>query len=417
MINTNRGNNHVRGNMLNDVISDVRTHILRHFPERQIYLRSGGEVKYYVLTTKLQLAVVSVLSSMALLCLWTMVNLLIGNNPLSTSGQAIQHQKANYERMVADLKAKEENAQLMLAEQRTNFETMARQLEQKHQTLSQIMGAQTGSAALVASPTVEYATNRVLMSPTARDTIPRQSRRDVIKTASLSTGLDFDNSLNTMGQTQDAFLIAAERETQDKIERNRALIRSTDLDIETILQASPQGKGGPFIPLTDDIKGQDGFVSRVAAIQARAVEAEALEEAIKALPLGHPVGAETYRTSKFGLRQDPFTKRPTMHHGLDFGGAQMTPVIATAEGIVSYVGRRGAYGRVVEIDHGHGFKTRYAHLHRTFVKRGQKVDKGFKVGGMGSTGRSTANHLHYEVHFQGRAYDPSKFLKAGLYVQ
>ncbi len=403
--------------MINDVLSDVRTHILRHFPERQIYLRSGGEVKYYVLSTKLQLAVVAILSSMALLCLWTMINLLIGNNPLRTSGQEIQYQKANYERMVADLKAKEENTRLILAEQRTNFETMARQLEQKHQTLSQIMGTQTSDVALTGLATIEYAENRVLMSPIARDAIPRKSRRDQIKTASLSTGLDFDNSLNTLGATQDAFLIAAERETQDKIERNRALIQSTDMDIETILEAAPQGKGGPHIALSNGVTGENGFVSRVSAIQARAAEVDALDSAVEALPLGHPVGAETYRTSGFGLRQDPFTKRPTMHHGLDFGGQRQTPIVATAAGVVSYVGRRGAYGRVVEIDHGHGFKTRYAHLHKTFVKRGQKVDKGFKVGGMGSTGRSTANHLHYEIHFQGRAYDPSKFLKAGLYVQ
>lgn len=403
--------------MINDVISDVQTHILRHFPERQIYLRSGGEVKYYVLTTKLQLAVVSILSAMALLCLWTLINLLIGNNPLRTSGQEMQYQKANYERMVADLKAKEENTQLMLIEQRTNFETMARQLEQKHQTLSQIMGAQTSAVAISTAPSIEYAADRVLMAPTARDTTPRQSRRDVIKTASLATGLDFDNSLNTMGATQDAFLISAERETQEKIERNRALIQSTDMDIESILQASPDGKGGPFIPVSEGMTGEDGFISRVAAIQARAVEVDALDGAVKSLPLGHPVGTETYKTSSFGLRQDPFTKRPTMHHGLDFGGGRLAPIVATADGVVSYVGRRGAYGRVVEIDHGHGFKTRYAHLHKTFVKRGQKVDKGFKVGGMGSTGRSTATHLHYEIHFQGRAYDPSKFLKAGLYVQ
>jgi len=150
--------------MLNDVISDVRTHILRHFPERQIYLRSGGEVKYY------------------------MINLLVGHNPLRTSGQAMKSQKANYERMVADLKAKEENTRLMLSEQRDNFETMARQLEQKHQTLSQIMGAQMNAGALTGSPTVEYATSRVLMAPTARDATPRESRRGFVQTASLTTG-------------------------------------------------------------------------------------------------------------------------------------------------------------------------------------------------------------------------------------
>ncbi len=403
--------------MINDVMSDMRSHILRHFPERQIYLRSGGEVKYYILTTKLQLGVVTLLSAMALLCLWTMLNLLIGNNPLRTSGQEMQHQKANYERMVADLKAKEENTRLMLAEQRTNFETMARELEQKHQTLSQIMGTQTSAVAITTAPKIEYATDRVLMAPTARDTTPRESRRDVIKTASLTTGLDFDNSLNTMGAKQDVFLISAERETLDKIERNRALIQATDMDIETILQAAPQGKGGPFIPVGENLTDDNGFVSRVSAIQARAAEVQALDDAIESLPVGHPVGTETYQTSSFGLRQDPFTKRPTMHHGLDFGGQRSSPIVATAGGVVSYVGRRGTYGRVVEIDHGHGFKTRYAHLHKTFVKRGQKVDKGFKIGGMGSTGRSTATHLHYEVHFQGRAYDPTKFLKAGLYVQ
>ena len=403
--------------MLNDVISDMRSHIMRHFPERQIYLRSGGEVKYYVLSTRLQVLVSSILALMALWCLYTMINLLVGHNPLRTSGQAMKHQRANYERMVADLKAKEENTRLMLAEQQANFETMASQLEQKHQTLSQIMGSQPSAVALSGAKSMEYAENRVLMSPAPRDATPRVSRNDVIQTASLTTGLNFDNSLNAMGATQDAFLIKAEHATQEKIERNRALIQSTDMDIETILSAAPGGKGGPYLPTGDISPNKDGFISRVEAIQARAVEADTLENAIGSLPLGHPVGVETYRTSGFGLRQDPFTKRPTMHHGLDFGGQRSTSIVATAAGIVTRVGRNGAYGTMIEIDHGHGFKTRYAHLHKTFVKRGQTVDKGEKIGGMGSTGRSTATHLHYEVHFQGRAYDPSKFLKAGLYVQ
>ncbi len=392
-------------------------HIMRHFPERQIYLRSGGEVKYYVLSTRLQVLVSSLFSVMALWCLYTMINLLVGHNPLRTSGQEIKHQKANYERMVADLKAKEENTRLMLAEQQANFQTMASQLEQKHQTLAQIMGTQTSSAALSNPSPIEYVDERVLMSPSARDTTPRVSRNDVIQTASLTTGLNFDNSLNEMGAKQDAFLIKAEYETQEKIERNRALIQATDMDVETILKAAPGGKGGPYLPPSDFSQSKDGFISRVEAIQARAVEADVLEGAIESIPLGHPVADETYRTSGFGLRQDPFTKRPTMHHGLDFGGRRETPIVSTAAGIVTRVGRNGTYGLMVEIDHGHGFKTRYAHLHKTFVKRGQTVDKGEKVGGMGSTGRSTATHLHYEVHFQGRAYDPSKFLKAGLYVQ
>lgn len=401
--------------MINDVIGDVRTRILRHFPERQIYLRSGGEVKYYVLTTRLQMAVTSALALMSLWCVLTVINIFVDVNIFRGPSDDVRRVQSEYQRLLVDAQAKEENARLMLAEQKSTFEAMARNLEEKHATLSQIMANGTG---LPTSGTAEfeYAETRVLMAPSSRDTQPRSGRRDFIKTAEMTTGMGFDSSLNSAADNQNRFLIDAEQETLDKIERNRALIRSTDLTVQSVLEESPFGKGGLYLPLEDDMQA-DGFVSRVAAIQARVAEVEALDSAVEALPLGHPVADETYRTSTFGVRKDPFTKKPTFHQGIDFGGQSMSRIVATADGVVSYVGRRGAYGRVVEIDHGHGFKTRFAHLNKTFVKRGQKVDKGTHIGGMGSTGRSTATHLHYEVHFQGRVYDPNKFLKAGLYVQ
>jgi len=349
-------------------------------------------------------------------CVLTVINIFVDVNLFKTQSDDVRRVQAQYQRLLVDAQAKEENARLMLAEQKTTFEAMARNLEEKHATLSQILVH--GSALSTAgSPDIDYAPTRVLMSPSARDTHPRQGRRDFIKTAEMTTGLGFDNSLNSAATNQDRFLIDAEQDTLDRIERNRALIRSTDLSVQSVLEESPFGKGGPYLPLSDADRDSEGFVSRVAAIQARVAEVEALNSAIEALPLGHPVGDETYQTSAYGIRKDPFTKRPTFHPGIDFGGQKMTAIVATSAGTVSYVGRRGGYGRVVEIDHGHGFKTRYAHLNKTFVKRGQTVDKGMKIGGMGSTGRSTATHLHYEVHFQGRVYDPSKFLKAGLYVQ
>jgi len=117
------------------------------------------------------------------------------------------------------------------------------------------------------------------------------------------------------------------------------------------------------------------------------------------------------------MRKDPFNNRPAFHGGVDFGAYRLAPIVATADGVVKFVGRNGGYGRTVEIDHGHGFVTRYAHLEKTYVKKGTFVKKGAKIGGMGSTGRSTATHLHYEIFFQGHDYDPDKFLKAGRYVQ
>jgi len=349
-----------------------------------------------------------------------MINLFVGFNPLSTSSQRFKQQEASFERQLADSRAKEQKAQMLLAQQRSSFEEMARTFEEKHNALSQIIKA--SDDVITTSPTTQYAENRILMMPTSRDVQPRKSRRLFAETSELTTGLKIDNSLNSLSSTQNQRLSSAEADTLERIEYNRALIQQTDLNIDTIIQQSAFGKGGPYLPTdSQDLNfgdyNENGFMPRVTTVQARLAEAETLENAVKSLPLARPVPDDSYQTSSFGVRRDPFTQRPTQHQGIDYGGRSNTPILATAEGVVTFVGRNGAYGKTVMIDHGHGFKTRYAHLNKTFVKRGQKVKKGEKIAGMGSTGRSTATHLHYEVHFQGRQYDPAKFLKAGLYVQ
>lgn len=403
--------------MINDVFGELRTRILQHFPERQLYLRSGGEVKYYVFGTKVQMAIFSGLMAVAAWCLFTMFNLLWGYNPMRAPSQEIKRVEARYQRLLADAQAKESNARLMLNEQRQSFEQMAKNFEEKHQTISQILKKETTPS--LPSNTAKYAENRVLMAPTIRDSAPRSARSALVKSTNLETGMEIDRSLNNLDDTQNAILVSAEIDTLDRIERGRAIIKATDLSIDTVLNESPFGKGGLFVDLGEspDLKAEGNFGSRVASIKARVAEAEAIDSALSSLPFGHPVGVETYRTSAYGLRKDPFTKRPTFHEGLDFGGQRKTPIVATADGKVIHAGRNGGYGKSVEIDHGHGFVTRYGHLNKLNVKRGQVVKKGDKIGGMGSTGRSTATHLHYEVHFQGRVYDPDKFLKAGHYVQ
>lgn len=135
-----------------------------------------------------------------------------------------------------------------------------------------------------------------------------------------------------------------------------------------------------------------------------------------ALPLAQPT-SNTRQASGFGVRIDPITGQPAFHPGLDFAGPIMTPVHATAPGVVSFTGQRNGYGNVVEIDHGHGLKTRFAHLAAIWVSVGQRVAIGEKLGGIGSTGRSTGPHLHYEVWVDGRPQNPERFLEAGQYVQ
>ena len=403
--------------MVNDVIGDARERILQTFPERQIYLRSGGEVSYYNLSTRLQLIVVSAIGVMALWCVLTIINLVFGINPIRPASEEVKRVEAKYERMLADSQAKQKKSQDLLAEQRASFETMAANLEAKHQTLTRIVGTDVLPSAATETA-VQYADAQIVMAPTVRDTAERVARRRAIATTDIATGLPIDNSLTSLDDTQNAILISAEAELLDRIDLNRALIEQADMDIDSVLKEGTGGKGGLFIPIDGGVDVPTGeFQPRVTAIQARLLENEALEEALASMPLGHPVERETVMTSDFGVRSDPFNGRPTFHAGLDFIGGSMSPIVATAPGVVRFVGRNGGYGRSVEIDHGHGFTTRYAHLKKTFVKRGQKVEKGERIGGMGSTGRSTATHLHYEVHFQGRAFDPQKFLEAGQHVQ
>lgn len=404
--------------MIADVIGDMRKRVLQTFPERQIYLRSGGEVTYYNLSTRMQAGVVALLVAMAVWCVLTLINLAFGVSPFASTDERIVELETNYERQLADSRAKIENVELLLSEQRSRFEVMAANIETKHNTLSQIVG--TDAVAVMGDePVLKFESAEILMAPTLRDSVDRVARRVSIPTHDIATGLPLDRSMSSLDQTQNTILLSAEAELLEKIDFNRAVIEATDMDLDTVMEQGAKGQGGPYIPLDGPeaplLEGE--FQPRTTAIQARLYEAEALVEIVDTLPLGHPVLNETVLTSKFGVRRDPFTKRPTHHSGLDFIGGPMAPIVATAPGTVKFAGWAGAYGNMVEIDHGNGFITRYAHMKKLNVKRGQTVETGDQVGGMGSTGRSTATHLHYEVHFDGRARDPKNFLKAGRYVQ
>jgi len=132
------------------------------------------------------------------------------------------------------------------------------------------------------------------------------------------------------------------------------------------------------------------------------------------VPYRKPVIGEIEFTSGFGVRSDPFLGRPAMHTGLDFRAAAGDPVRATANGKVVSSGWSGGYGRMVEVDHGNGLSTRYGHLSEINVRVGDSVRIGQVIGAVGSTGRSTGPHLHYETRIDGDAVDPQKFLRAGV---
>jgi len=174
------------------------------------------------------------------------------------------------------------------------------------------------------------------------------------------------------------------------------------------------GVGGPFIPVRRPRPSASAFDQQLYRVNLARAQADHLSQALVTVPVRKPVYGEIDMTSPFGTRMDPFVHQLAMHTGIDFRGSIGEPAHATAAGTVTIAGREGGYGNMVEIDHGNGFSTRYGHLSKIDVKVGQKIHIGQVIGEIGSTGRSTGPHLHYETRINHIAVDPQKFLRAGV---
>ena len=195
----------------------------------------------------------------------------------------------------------------------------------------------------------------------------------------------------------------------------------TGLDADALLTTdgatSEQARGGPYV-MAFDSPGAD-MSSRLemalGLLDLRVERWKELQQLLRAMPLAPPFEQFTV-TSSFGTRFDPINGRTARHEGMDFRGQVGTSVYATAPGRVAYAGWKGAFGRFVEIDHGYGIRSRYAHLNQILVKAGEMVTNRQKIGNLGTSGRSTGPHVHYEIVFNGVHQDPAKFLTAGKHV-
>lgn len=200
------------------------------------------------------------------------------------------------------------------------------------------------------------------------------------------------------------------------LERTLAM---TGLDTGALLpkaELDPPGpaQGGPFIPSGPGVRGDPvrSLQHSINLLNLQVDRLTGLEEVVASLPLTAPL--DQFRISSgFGPRKDPITGAKSLHHGIDFAARRNTPVLSTAPGKITYAARKNRYGRLVEIDHGFGVRTRYAHLQKILVKVGQRVGYREKIGLLGSSGRSTGPHVHYEVLVNGKPFDPINFLRAG----
>ena len=439
---------------------------MRHmYVERQVYIRSHGHVQFISLSPLTQ----SVFAVIAFVCLtwvaYSSVNVVFKEQIIAAKDRRYVKMQSSYEERMARLQSAydELNGQLIITEER--FLATTRQLEEKHEQLAMLMSQRQSAGSTLDTMRRNYAKtltgrsvasangNTVLMRvdgaadsgtevvhTTAR---PQQQSADaerfVIETSSDSAAIDvaelagraerpnevvarIDARLVQLDHAQQGLINHVEELTDRRLRELKSIVRMTKVvNPDDLLKrsANSSAQGGPFIEMAGglDLAGGDdsAFAKQLYRVSQNLKKVADLEESIARMPLSEPL-VHYRKTSSYGSRRDPFNGRMAFHSGEDFAAPHGTKVYSPGAGKVTYAGWRGGYGRVIEIDHGNGFKTRYGHLGTMNVKVGQEIAFRDVIGKVGSSGRSSGPHLHYEVWFDGIVRNPSKFIEAGQYV-
>lgn len=249
--------------------------------------------------------------------------------------------------------------------------------------------------------------------------------RDLLNAIALQTQQEADHialEKRLLEDRTNLILARLESAVEVSMEPLERVFRSAGLPPEQILRQVRSGMVRPedrLTPLSISTSGtlmEDTDAERVNAILSGLERVNMYRIASQRVPFAQPVTANVRFTSGFGNRRDPKTGRTRMHSGVDFAGSSGTPIRSTADGVVKTAGWQGGYGNAVVIEHAFGVETLYAHLSRINVSAGQRVSRGDVIGGMGTTGRSTGVHLHYEVRVGGSAVNPMSYIRAAQNV-
>lgn len=372
------------------------------FRDHDIYVRTGGEVRFLHLSARAQRRAATALVA------------IVGAWALGTAGLVGWQAWTSWQnRDVAERAAALAAAEMRVAAERRTVEEIASTIDARQDQLEALVGAHFGDEADAAAPAAASQTAPASPAPGAVPQPAAGSAGGAVIPASVGPG-------DGPGTNQVARLQAAALRQDATIARLGAFVEQRSAEVERVLKqvgirpALKAARGGPFIPWP----GRKGAKVVDPAIRQLALQLDRmrqLESLLDAVPSGLP--AERMELSSgFGMRFDPFNGQRALHAGLDFTGAHGSPIRAAAAGRVTFAGVKNGYGNVIEVDHGHGIETRYAHLSGFDARVGDKVDSGEQIGRMGSTGRSTGTHLHFEVRVGGTAVNPRRFLEAQPHV-
>ncbi|MEQ8194404.1 MAG: peptidoglycan DD-metalloendopeptidase family protein [Rhodospirillales bacterium] len=415
------------------------------FPERQIHLRTNGRVSFVRFSQRTQIVITASIFLIAGWTAFTSVNYILYDKLLAAKESQIASSRLAYKSLLSEVTAYQQK-----------FKAITRDLEENHGLMLGLVEQNASLQQSLKSLQAELRTTeqeRVKVADSRKKLISRLASlegemrelnntnfalKDNLKTSELKLQTvmasrnqalfsgkkmrdqlqDLETRLSELQKTEEDAVQKLNNHTHSSIKSMERVIQLAGLNVDSLLKSmrpKQRGQGGPFIELKIDNMPASRLKSQLVNLDTRLERAAELQNILTRLPLTSPMKSFSLN-SGYGKRRDPLNKRWAMHYGVDLEGPLKSPVFASASGKVKYAGWKGKYGKVVEIDHGAGLVTRYAHLHKILVKKGQKINFWDKIGLLGSTGRSTGAHLHYEIVYKGKTRDPMKFIRAGRYV-
>ena len=346
-------------------------------------MRSQGQVRFITITSRMQIAAASLAVAV------------IGGWGLSMGVMAVSQYRA-------------ESARLSLLEREAEVATSESRLNAYKDDIDEVADDVARRMEFL-----EEATEMLPDDAVAEDTVSDSSDEAAKTVAKIKAVMPEAAALARLEARQLAYAERLTRYADRRSARAEEAIRELGLNPKSMLAMARTAQGGPFVKLSTSRDGSlDPRFERLALSLARM---DALERGLSGIPQFMPADIRMI-TSGFGYRSDPIHGGAAMHAGLDFRGPIGAPIHAAAQGKVTFVGTKAGYGKVVEVSHGNGMMTRYAHMSGWKAKVGQAVDAGAVIGLIGNTGRSTGPHLHFEVHIHGRAVNPRPFLESAPHV-
>ena len=355
------------------------------FPEREFIMRSEGHVRYLRISSRLQMTVAAIIAGLLLAWVATMAAVAIGS--LLERRDALS---------LLNREAKVTSAENRIAAYRKDVDSVADDLDRRQAFIEKMIKTYVGDLPADAK---------------AGETVS-DSSAEASKTVDKVSALVPEAA--PLAQVEARQLAFAERMTRFADRQStvaEAAMRKLGLNPERMLASldDRSAMGGPLIELLPGTK--DSFDPRFRRLGLSLARMDALQRGLQGIPQVIPASG-THITSGFGYRTDPFAGSAAFHAGLDFKGPTGAPIYSAAHGKVAFVGRRPGYGNCVEVDHGNGLRTRYAHMSAFRTQVGQVVRAGQPIGAVGSTGRSTGPHLHFEVRLHGQPVNPRPFLES-----